>query len=112
MSRLRIAVLAMALALWAGLAPPAMAIGLQAARAQGLVGETRSGFVAPVKPPSGAVRALVNKVNAQRRAQYKKIASRNGVGVEAVGRLTAQKVINGLPRGSYYQSSNGRWVRK
>lgn len=112
MSRLRPMIWAAILALMAGFAVPADAIGLNSARSQGLVGETRSGFLAPVKSPSAEVRALVNKVNAQRRAQYKRIAASNGVGVEQVGRLTAQKVINGLPRGSFYQANNGRWVQK
>lgn len=112
MTRLKTALAALVLAVWAGFGAPAMAIGLDAARAQGLVGETPSGFIAPVKSPSADVRALVNKVNSQRRAQYQKIASRNGVGLEQVGRLTAEKVINGLPRGAYYQNTRGGWVRK
>lgn len=93
-------------------APSAEAIGLQAARSQGLVGETSSGFVAAVKSPTADVRKLVNQVNAQRRSEYKRIASRNGIGVEQVGRITAEKLINGLPRGAFYQSAQGRWVQK
>ena len=88
------------------------AIGLQAAPSHGLVGETPSRFVAPVKAPTAEVRKLVNEVNAQRRSEYKRIASRNGIGVEQVGRITAEKLINGLPRGVYYQDASGSWLRK
>jgi len=91
---------------------PASAISLNAARASGLVGETRSGYLAPVQSPSRDVEALINKVNAKRRDHYRSIASRNGVGIDEVARLTAQKLINGLPSGAYYQAPNGNWQRK
>ena len=100
------------LALIAMQSAPASAIGLDAARAKGLVGETLSGYLAPVSKPSGDVQKLVDRVNSGRRDHYRSIARRNGVGVEEIGRLTAQKLINALPSGAYYQASNGRWRRK
>lgn len=112
MLRLRLSLAALVAALLLAFAAPASAIGLQAARSQGLVGETQSGFVAPVKAPTADVRALVNQVNAKRRSEYRRIASRNGIGVEQVGRITAEKLINGLPRGSYFQDARGSWRRK
>lgn len=112
MLRLRLGLATLVAALMLAFAAPASAISLQAARSQGLVGETRSGFVAPVKSPSAAVRKLVNEVNAKRRSEYQRIASRNGLGVEQVGRITAEKVINGLPRGFFYQDAGGSWRRK
>jgi len=113
MRRLRLGLAALVAALVLTLAaPPADAIGLQAARSQGLVGETPSGFVAPVKSPTADVRKLVSEVNAQRRSEYQRIASRNGLGVEQVGRITAEKLINGLPRGVFYQDARGSWLRK
>ena len=52
------------------LAAPALAIDLNAARTQGLVGEQADGFVAavPGKPASAEVTKLVNEVNARRKA--------------------------------------------
>lgn len=112
MRRLRILLAAVLLALTAAYTAPAAAISLNAARAQGLVGETRSGYLAPVRSPSGEVQALIDKVNAKRRNHYRSIASRNGVGIEEVGRITAEKLINGLPRGVYFQAPDGAWRKK
>lgn len=112
MKRFRLAAAALTTAVLMGLAGPVFAISLDAARAQGLVGETMSGYIAPVQSPSADVQALVNQVNAQRRAHYQSIAGRNGVGIEEVGRLTAEKIINGLPGGAFFQSANGAWRQK
>lgn len=112
MRRLRSLLAALLLTVIAGFGAPAAAIGLDAARSQGLVGETRSGYLAPVQSPSAEVQALVNSVNAKRRDHYRSISSRNGVAIEEVGRLTAEKLINSLPSGLYYQSAGGGWQRK
>jgi len=104
------AALLMALAAVAAL--PAGAIELEAARAQGLVGETRSGFVAPVNAASAEVQSLVEDVNAKRRSHYLSIARRNGVDLEEVGRMTAEKLINGLPSGAYFEAASGGWRQK
>jgi len=91
---------------------PAAAIDLQAARSGGLVGETLSGYVAPVTSPSGGVSKLVADVNSARRAQYIKLAKRNNVRVEEVAALTAQRIIDSLPGGAYFQATSGGWRRK
>ncbi len=113
MVRLRYAIAALAIAVMSAVAAlPAAAISLDAARTQGLVGETRSGYLAPVRTPSGDVQQLIESVNAKRRDHYRRIASQNGVGIEEVGRLSAEKIINGLPGGAFYQGSSGGWQRK
>lgn len=112
MRSLRHILAAAILAAAALLTVPASAIGLESARAQGLVGETRSGYVAPIKSPSAEVQKLVNDVNAKRRDHYRKIAARNGISIEEVGRLTAEKLINSLPGGVFYQTASGNWQRK
>jgi uncharacterized protein YdbL (DUF1318 family) len=113
MRRLRFSFAALVAMLLASfVANPADAIALSAARSQGLVGETRSGFLAPVKSPSSDVQQLIQSVNAKRRNHYRKIAGGNGVGIEEVGRLSADKTINGLPRGAYFQGSDGSWRQK
>ncbi len=112
MRSLRNILAAAILAAAALLTVPASAIDLESARAQGLVGETRSGYVAPVNSPTADVQRLVNGVNAKRRDHYQKIAGRNGISIDEVGRLTAEKLINGLPGGVYYQTASGSWQRK
>ena len=58
------------------------------------------------------VRALVNDVNAKRRARYQQIARQQNAPlseVEKVGGITA---IDKTPRGQYVMDASGRWVRK
>ena len=100
------------LATFVGAVQPAHAISLQAARASGVVGETPRGYVAPVGQPNAEVAALVNEVNNNRRSEYEKIAKQQGISVEQVGIITANKVKSQLPAGSYVMNPDGSWVRK
>jgi uncharacterized protein YdbL (DUF1318 family) len=52
--------------------------------------EMPSGYVEAIDK-SSAIVELVNKVNAGRKAEYEKIAKRNGVSVEAVGKASYEK---------------------
>ncbi len=71
---------------------PASALNLGQAKSQGLVKETASGYLAVVKS-SAEVNALVNKVNAGRKAEYKRIAEKRGTPLSAVEQLAGQKLM-------------------
>jgi len=98
---------ALALAL---LALPAWALDLDAAKAQGKVGETNSGYLAAVSP-SPEVDALVADINAQRRAHYQKIAADNGISLQAVEARAGLKAIEKTPAGEYVNTGAG-WQKK
>jgi uncharacterized protein YdbL (DUF1318 family) len=89
----------------------AFAMDLAQARTQGIVGETSDGYVAAVtaSPDAGVV---VSEVNARRRAEYEKISKENGQPVSVVGKVAAERIINGLPSGSYCKAPDGSWKRK
>jgi uncharacterized protein YdbL (DUF1318 family) len=93
------------------LAAPALAIDLDAARNQGLVGERADGYVAAVSSPTPEVTKLVSDVNAKRRERYAEIAARNGTPIEAVAALAGKKLIEGAPSG-WYVKPNGDWLKK
>lgn len=89
----------------------AWALDLQSARVQGLVGETRAGYVAPLG--GGAdVSNLTAEVNNKRRAEYKRISAENGQPVDVVAKLAFPQIVANLPSGAKYQDSNGSWVTK
>ena len=95
-----------------GAALPSAALDLDAARQQGLVGEQSDGYVGAVSAsPSAEVEALVTEVNAKRRAAYAEIAKKNGTAPEAVGVLSAQKLIERAPAGQWIYDK-GRWMQK
>ena len=93
-------------------AMPAAALSLAEAKSSGQVGEQMDGYLGVVNPAAaGDVRALVNSVNAQRRAEYQRIAAKNGVPVSEVAKMTAQKVIGQASSGHYVQTPSG-WQRR
>lgn len=92
------------------LALPAFALELGDAKSRGLVGETSSGYLAAVKP-SGDVNSLVESINSQRKAHYKKIAEKNGISLQAVEVRAGQKAIGKTPAGEFVNSGGG-WQKK
>ncbi len=90
---------------------PAYSIDLQAAKDQGLVGETPSGYLAAVKSPSPEVSALIESINSQRKEKFREIATRNNTSLEAVEQLAGKKAIEKSAPGSYVKVG-GSWQQK
>ncbi len=75
------------------------AADLGQAKAAGWLCEQVDGYLQVAQADAPAdVKALANTINGQRRAEYQRIATKNGVAVEQVARLTAQKVIGEAPQ--------------
>ena len=89
---------------------PALALDLQTAKAQGLVGETISGYLAPVKATAEA-KKLVNDINGKRKQHYQKIAKSNKTPLSTVEQLAGKKAIAKTPAGQFIQV-NGSWQKK
>lgn len=89
----------------------AMALGLDAAKQQGLVGEQPSGYLGVVKATPKAVQ-LASEINKKRRQAYQRIAGKNGITVDQVERLAGQKAIKKTESGDYIKTPNGQWVKK
>ena len=83
-----LSILSLALAL---VALPVSALNLDQAKAQKLVKETPGGYLVAAKP-SADVDALIKKINAGRKAQYQKIAKKQGTSLQAVEQLAGQKL--------------------
>ena len=90
---------------------PALAIDLQTAKTKGLVGETATGYLAPVKAPSGEVKKLIADINGKRKTQYQKIAERNKTSIKAVEQLAGKKAMQKSGPGSYIKPG-GAWQKK
>jgi len=105
----------LAFALIAALGTLASASGLDLERAkdQGLVGERADGYVGIVVAHADApVQALVNGVNAKRRAAYEEIARKNGTSVDAVAVLAGAKLIERAASGEWVTDADGVWRKK
>ncbi|MBO6667787.1 YdbL family protein [Parvibaculum sp.] len=95
-------------------AGPALAIDLDSAKAQGLVGEKLDGYVGIVtSSPSPDLTKMVNDINLRRRDSYRAIADKTaGATLNAVEKLAAEKLIRKTPSGQYVEKSPGQWVKK
>jgi uncharacterized protein len=94
-------------------APPAAAQSLDQAKADGQVGERIDGYVGVVDANApGDVRAMVDQVNAERRAEYAEIAAERGIAVQAVAQIAGQKLIQRAPGGQYVLGADGQWRQK
>lgn len=89
----------------------ALALGLDAAKSQGLVGEQPNGYLGVVKATPAAVQ-LVSDINGKRRQAYARIAQQNGITVEQVEALAGQKAIAKTAPGNYIKTPSGQWVKK
>ncbi|BAK75567.1 protein of unknown function [Pseudogulbenkiania sp. NH8B] len=89
----------------------AMALDLDGAKSQGLVGEQPNGYLGVVKATPQAVE-LAADINAKRRAAYDAIAKKNGATLDQVAALAGQKAIEKAAPGAYVRSADGQWVKK
>jgi uncharacterized protein len=86
------------------------AISLDDAKSQGLVGEDSSGYLGLVVQNAEA-KAVVDEVNAKRKAQYLKLAQKNNLSLAQVEALAAAKTIEKTQAGHYIEV-NGNWIKK
>jgi uncharacterized protein YdbL (DUF1318 family) len=105
--------LGFAIVLAVALAAQAGSVELEDAKSEGLVGERADGFVGiVVAKPSPEIAALVEAVNAKRRAAYQEIARRNGTALDAVASLAGAKLVARTPKGQWVTDAQGNWSRK
>ncbi|MCI5150468.1 MAG: DUF1318 domain-containing protein [Candidatus Electrothrix sp. MAN1_4] len=92
------------------LCQPAFALELSDAKAQGLVGETPTGYLDVVKASSKA-KQLIKEINAKRKIHYQQIAKKNKTPLSAVEKLAGKKALEKTPAGQYIKVG-GKWVKK
>jgi uncharacterized protein YdbL (DUF1318 family) len=88
----------------------AFAIGLDEAKQKGLIGEKDNGYLGLVIIQQDA-QLLIKDINAKRKAVYIKLAAKNGITVQQVEKLAAQKAYD-KTRSGHYLWMNGKWTKK
>ncbi|MCE2000910.1 YdbL family protein [Enterobacter asburiae] len=94
-----------------GMNVQAAALTLNDARAQRRVGETLSGYLAPIQQDAETL-ALVNRINASRAENYQKLADSNNLPVDEVAKMAGQKLVARAQPGEYVKGINGKWLKK
>lgn len=83
---------------------------LDSAKAQGLVGETPTGYLDVVKAGDDA-KAVVDAINQARREEYARIAEKHDIPVTQVETVAGKKALEKTPAGQYILVE-GKWVQK
>ncbi|ALB62856.1 Putative uncharacterized protein ydbL, may be related to amine metabolism [Cronobacter condimenti 1330] len=91
--------------------PASFALTLEEARAAGRVGETLTGYLAPVTQDADTT-ALVARINQARAESYRQVARQNGLPVDDVARMAGQKLVTRSKPGEYVRGINGQWMKK
>lgn len=89
----------------------AQALTLDEAKHQGRVGETLSGYIAPLRQDAETL-DLVKKINQGRLEKYQEVAENNNIPPDSVARLAGQKLVTRAPVGEYVRGINGQWLKK
>lgn len=89
----------------------AQALTLDDARSQGRLGETLTGYVAPISKDKETL-ALVDRINKARAESYQQLADRNNIPVDDVAKMAGQKLVERAKPGEYVQGINGKWLKK
>jgi hypothetical protein len=106
-----LALLALAPAAYADVASSKAMV--DAAKAQGTVGEQADGYLGFVKPSTDTgLKAAVAEINAGRAQLYRQAAAQNGVDATAAGASSFEQRFPAIPAGQYYRKTDGTWVRK
>ena len=87
---------------------------IDAAKAEGVVGEQADGFLGFRTPSSDAgLRDAVSSTNSARRAAYASRAAQAGTTAEVAGVRMFETLIQArIPAGQWYRNASGAWVQK
>lgn len=86
---------------------------IDAAKAQGVVGEQADGYLGLVKGGGDpAVVSAMQHINAGRAAAYRETAARTGVTTDAAAQATAVQLHARLRAGEWYRPLGGGWTRR
>ncbi|MFC3607470.1 YdbL family protein [Stutzerimonas tarimensis] len=104
-------------ALLLALSLPAAALSLNEAmsalgqaKSAGQLGEQPDGYLGVVRAAEQS-EAIAAQINQARRAEYHRVAMKNGISVRDVEALAGKKAIERTPSGQFVLI-NGQWVRK
>ncbi|TLX55868.1 DUF1318 domain-containing protein [Stutzerimonas nosocomialis] len=80
------------------------------AKAAGRLGEKPDGYLGVVKP-GGQAEEIAAQINQARRAEYHRVAQKNGISLSDVEAIAGKKAIERTPPGQIIQL-NGTWIQK
>lgn len=93
-------------------APPKHMAEIRAMGERGAIGMDNRGYIVARGELSEDERDIVEDANAKRRIRLGEIAESTGAKRADVERMRAEKMVEHLPAGAWYQDAAGAWKRK
>ncbi|EOV8088530.1 YdbL family protein [Providencia rettgeri] len=90
----------------------AVAITVDEAKETGLLGETLSGYLAPINTNNQEATKLAVQINQEREKRYSEIAAKNNLKTNDVARIAGQKLVERANSGEFVRGINGQWLQK
>lgn len=92
---------------------PAQKSLIDAAKAQGSVGEQADGYVGVRTSADGALQAAISATNSARRQVYAASAADVGTSTEvAAARMFESQLLPRISSGQWYRNAGGQWVQR
>lgn len=89
-----------------------LALEIDDAKSQGLVGEQTNGYLGLVINNHADAASLVSSVNKLRKEKYMEIAAKQKTALSNIETLAGSKLVErAAADGQYYQTSSGNWAR-
>lgn len=82
------------------------------AKDNGLIGETRGGYLMARVDISAEVRAAMNDINIKRKSLYTRTAREKNESVEDIATLSGEEQIERAKAGHYVLGQSGKWEQK
>ncbi|MBI4335876.1 MAG: YdbL family protein [Candidatus Omnitrophica bacterium] len=76
----------------------------------GIIGENSSGLVVLRNPGDAAAQDLTDKENSDRMVIYRELADKNGVSVESIQKVYAERLQKDAPAGTPVEGGDGSWT--
>ncbi len=89
-----------------------MAADLSSAKDAGLIGEQENGYIGFVTAVPADVKALVEEVNAKRKARYMEIAQSKKIALSDVAAIGGKTAIEKTKSGNYIIRAGSGWIKK
>ena len=89
-----------------------LALTVDEAQGQGLVGENASGYLELTPRGKSDAKALIDTVNAKRKAKYQSIANKQKTDLKSIEKIAGEKITGKLNAGEFYKDANGKWHKK
>ena len=88
------------------------ALTLDEAQSQGLLGENASGYLELTPRGKSDAKALMDEINAKRKAKYQSIATKQDTELKHIEKIAGEKITSKLPAGQFYKDASGKWNKK